>query len=103
MLGLQELKEIVPIFSMVFYKNEQTIFLSQKNLSFCLMSLKNHLNWQFNVLSCISGVDFLISKYRFSVVYDLLSLLNNSRIRIKIFVNEISIISSIVTIYKNAN
>ena len=103
MKSFQEIKKILPIFSLNIYKNEQTIFLSQKHLLFCILNLKKHINWQYSVLSCISGVDFLTSQYRFSIVYDFLSLINNSRLRLKIFVNEVSIVSSIVGIYKNAN
>jgi NADH:ubiquinone oxidoreductase subunit C len=36
-------------------------------------------------------------------VYDLLSLTYNSRIRVKVFVNEITSVDSIVKIFKNAN
>jgi hypothetical protein len=55
------------------------------------------------LLSCISGVDFIHSQYRFGVVYDLLSITYNSRIRVKIFVNEITSVDSIVKIFTNAN
>jgi NADH/F420H2 dehydrogenase subunit C len=54
-------------------------------------------------MSCISGVDFLNKKYRFSVVYDLLSLTFNSRIRVKVFLNESSSVDSIVSVFINAN
>ena len=49
---------------------------------------KKHFGYQYQLLTCISGVDFLDKNYRFSVVYDLLSLTFNSRIRIKVLVNE---------------
>ena len=48
-------------------------------------------------------LDFLGKDYRFSVVYDLLSLTFNSRLRLKVFINEITAISSIVSIFKNAS
>jgi NADH dehydrogenase (ubiquinone) Fe-S protein 3 len=54
-------------------------------------------------LSCISGVDILNNKYRFSIVYDLLSTVFNSRIRVKIHVNEVTSVDSVVSIYRNAN
>jgi NADH/F420H2 dehydrogenase subunit C len=54
-------------------------------------------------LSCISGVDFIHSHYRFGIVYDLLSLVNNSRLRVKVLVNEITSVDSIVPIFTNAN
>lgn len=59
------------------------------------------------MLSCISGVDFLSTKigksFRFGVVYDLLSLTFNTRVRIKIYLNEMSVISSTMHVFINAN
>jgi NADH-quinone oxidoreductase subunit C len=55
------------------------------------------------MLSCISGVDFLDKTYRFCVVYDLLSLTYNSRLRVKVFVNEITSVPSSVNVFINAN
>ena len=65
--------------------------------------LKNHIGYQYKLLSCISGVDFLLKKYRFAVVYDLLSLTFNTRMRVKIFVNEITFVTSSVNVFINAN
>jgi len=42
-------------------------------------------------------------RYRFSVVYDLLSLTFNSQLRIKVFLNETTPIYSLTSIYINAN
>ena len=42
------------------------------------------------------------SRYRFSVVYELLSLSFNFRIRLKVFLNEFSLISSIADVYINS-
>lgn len=97
------LGKIVPILSHFSHNNEKVIILSHKNLLFVLNSLKLHINYQYKLLSCISGIDFLNLKYRFGVVYDLLSLTYNSRIRVKVFVNEITSVNSIVEIYKNAD
>ena len=59
--------------------------------------------YQYHLLSSISGVDFLGKDYRFSVVYDLLSLTYNSRLRVKVFVNEVTSVPSVVPLYINAN
>jgi NADH:ubiquinone oxidoreductase subunit C len=48
-------------------------------------------------------VDFLTKNYRFSVVYDLLSLTYNSRLRLKVFTNELQSLPSSVKIFINAN
>lgn len=99
---LNELNQIIPSIADNFCKSEKSIFLVHNQVFFTLSCLKHHLNYQFCILSCISGVDFLYSKYRFSVVYELLSLTFNSRIRIKTFVNEITPINSVTNVYQNA-
>jgi NADH/F420H2 dehydrogenase subunit C len=83
--------------------DENTIVVSHDKLLFAMKCLKLHFSYQYKLLSCISGVDFLGKDYRFSVVYDLLSLTFNNRLRIKVFVNEITSVPSVVDIFVNAN
>ena len=101
--NFEELKSIVPILSYQEFKDENILIVSNNNLIFLLSFLKYHINYQFKLLSCISGVDLLGHNYRFSVVYDLLSLTFNTRLRIKVFVDEITFVPSIVNIFINAN
>jgi NADH/F420H2 dehydrogenase subunit C len=65
--------------------------------------LKKHIGYNFNILSYIAGVDFFGCCYRFSVVYDVLSTTYNTRLRVKILVNEITSVPSVVDIFINAN
>lgn len=95
------MKNIIPLLSSM--NDEQSIIVSRNNLLFTLNCLKLHINYQYKLLSCISGVDFMHFKYRFGVVYEFLSLTYNSRLRIKVYVNEITSVDSIVTIYRNAD
>lgn len=101
--ALNDLCNIIPILSSSSFKDEITVVLSHSNLLFSLNCLKTHINYQYNLLSCISGVDFLKSNYRFGVVYDLLSLTYNSRLRLKVFVNEVTSVDSIIDIFENSN
>ncbi len=98
---------IVPVIFTQTINNELSYIVNKKNIIFILKCLKMHIKFQYKILSCISGVDFLGNNidvfYRFSVVYDLLSITFNSRIKIKIFLNEISNINSITSIFINAN
>ena len=59
-----------------------------------LLFFRNHVLCQFEMLTCISGIDFPSNKYRFSIVYELLSLKYNCRIRVKTFTNELISIQS---------
>jgi NADH dehydrogenase (ubiquinone) Fe-S protein 3 len=99
----EELKNILPVLAYQRFNDENSIVISRNNLLSSLTILKNHISYQYKLLSCISGVDFLGKNYRFSVVYDLLSLTYSSRLRVKVFVNEITSVPSIVPIYINAN
>lgn len=100
---MNNFKNILPIFASSYNGNEEVLHVSVNNLYLSVFCLKNHLNYQFNLLSCISGVDNLVSKYRFNVVYELISILFNSRIRIKIYLNEITSVISLTNLYINAN
>jgi ATP-dependent protease ClpP protease subunit len=82
--------------------NEVILTVLHSNLIFSLKLLKKHANFRFKILSCISGVDLLDQNYRFSVVYDLLSLTFNSRLRIKVFINEATAALSIIYVYINS-
>ena len=67
------------------------------------MCLKNHIQSQFSVLTCISAVDFFNFKYRFCIVYELLSLSFNIRLRLKVFSLDFTPNFSITSIFLSAN
>jgi NADH dehydrogenase (ubiquinone) Fe-S protein 3 len=68
-----------------------------------LIFLKNNTSCQYKLLSCISGVDFPDRKKRFEVVYELLSLTYNARIRVKTRTDEVNPIDSVVSIFPAAD
>jgi len=100
-------KKIFPYIFCQKFNNEKTYIIHKKNLLLSLLILKNHVNFQYKVLSSIAGVDFLSTQFdknfRFAVVYDLLSIKFKNRLRLKVFLNEISTISSSCSVYYNAN
>lgn len=100
---LTELKNIIPLLAYQRINDEVILIISSDKLLFSLNILKYHIGYHYQMLCCISGVDFLDKTYRFSVVYDLLSITYNSRLRLKVFVNEITSISSCVEVFTNAN
>jgi len=65
--------------------------------------LKNHHNAQFASLADITGVDMPTRKNRFELVYNLLSLRYNSRIRVKTYTDELTPVDSLTGIYAAAN
>jgi NADH dehydrogenase (ubiquinone) Fe-S protein 3 len=97
------LQNILPLVSASFNKDENIIIVPHKKLEFVMRCLQKHINFQYSLLSCISGVDYLNTKYRFGVAYDLLSITFNSRLRVKVFVNEVSAVDSLVDVFPCAN
>lgn len=100
---IQDLKKIVPILAYQRFVDEHSIVVSRDTLLFSLQCLKSHIGYQYTLLTSIAGVDFLGKDYRFCVVYELLSLNFNSRIRVKTFINEVTSVPSVIDIYVNAN
>lgn len=65
--------------------------------------LKNHTAAQFTQVSDITGVDYPTRNNRFEVVYNLLSVHHNSRIRVKTYADEATPVPSICSLYDGAN
>lgn len=100
---LKKTKNFIPILSGQLIKNEWIFTILPEYLLINMKFLKQHIALQFNILSCISGIDFLGKDYRFCISYDLLSITFSQRLRIKTFVNEIMPIYSITPIFINSN
>jgi NADH dehydrogenase (ubiquinone) Fe-S protein 3 len=83
-------------------KNESVLYVNAEFLFPLLCFLKNHTNTRFRVLIDICGVDYPSRKQRFEVVYNLLSVQYNGRIRILTSVDEITPINSLVSLFPAA-
>ena len=68
-----------------------------------LKFLRTDTNCLFEMLVDICGVDFPDREARFEVVYNLLSLRHNQRIRIKLAVDEETPVTSVMSIYPSAS
>jgi NADH/F420H2 dehydrogenase subunit C len=99
----QYLLKLLPIFNYTIYNKELSIFIPANKILSILFFLKYHTNCQYKVLSDLCAVDYLNRKKRFNIVYNLLSIQLNNRIRIKVSVNEWEPIDSIITIYQAAS
>ena len=84
-------------------RNELTIEIDSKDVKKVLIFLKNHISAQYKVLIDITAVDYPSKKKRFEIVYILLSIHHNARIRVKTSVNQITPVESVVDIYASAN
>lgn len=100
--NLKVITKIVPILKIQIHQKEISLIVRKSHLLLVLTFLKNHIQHQFKILSCISTVDYPFNKYRFKVVYELLSVRFNIRLRIKILTDELSPIESCEHIFASA-
>lgn len=97
---IKNLKKVLPkVLSYNYDKNTLNIFVDSKDLFFVLTVLNLHSSLQYKVLTSITGVDYPDRKKRFEIIYELLSVRYNSRIRVITLVNEVTPIKSIHSIF----
>lgn len=101
--NLKNISKILPIKKIQLFNSEITVVCHTKDLLGILSFFKNHIQCQFKVLTCISGVDYPQNKHRFKIVYELLSVRYNSRIRVNILVDELTVVSSSGSLFSAAN
>ena len=100
--NFKNISKICPIKKIQFYNADITLIVYTKDLLNILLFFKNNFLCQFKILTCISGVDYPKNHFRFVIVYDLLSIRYNTRIRIKIFTYELGSIFSSTNIFSAA-
>ncbi len=83
--------------------DELVLEIHRDQVRFVLTFLRDDIKCQFTTLVDICGVDYPGRNARFDVVYHLLSMKKNARIRIKVKVEEGQSIASVVNIYPAAN
>lgn len=84
-------------------KGELTVTISPERLVEIMTFLRDNSECQFRVLVDICGVDYPERPKRFDVVYHLLSLHLNQRIRVKLHTDEETPIPSLCGVYSAAN
>lgn len=84
-------------------KNQLFIYTSPHYIRELCLFLRDNTNCLFKVLVDIIGVDYLGRTKRFEVCYTLLSLTFNSRVIIKVNVDELNHVPSITCLFRNAN
>ena len=82
--------------------NELIITTKISNIYNLLDKLKKVDDLNFEMLLDITAVDYPQRSKRFELVYNLLSLKNHLRLRVKIFLNDNEIVPSISKLYKSA-
>ena len=103
LLTCENIIKIFPIVRLEFYDKENNLLTPTNLLHDILIVFKNHFKYQFKILTCISGVDYPENFYRFQIVYELLSLKFNSRLRLKILIDELVPVNSVEKIFSGAS
>ncbi|MDG1438277.1 MAG: NADH-quinone oxidoreductase subunit C [Emcibacteraceae bacterium] len=83
--------------------NELTLIVKRDEIVKFLTFLRDDPVCKFVQLSTVCGVDYPEREERFEVVYHLLSLHNNQRIRVKVSTDEETTVPSVVGVYPSAN
>ena len=91
------------ILSVHFASGELSISVPHTLIYPCLSFLKLHTNTQYRSLMDMTVIDYPEKNIRFEVVYNLLSINYNSRIRVKTYVNEMTALPTISTIFSCAD
>ncbi|CAG8495676.1 1553_t:CDS:2 [Paraglomus occultum] len=85
------------------YKDELTIYIAPSSLIPVMTFLRDHTGCQFKQVQDICGVDYPTRSNRFEVVYNMLSVHYNARIRVKTYTDEVTPVPSIVSLFDGAN
>lgn len=84
------------------WKDELTIYVPPSGIIPVMSFLKYHTAAEYTQISDITAVDFPTRDQRFEVVYNLLSVRYNSRIRVKTYADEASPVPSVTGLYEGA-
>ncbi len=87
-----------------FDRDEMTIYVGRDHIREACILLKDDPACPFNFLSDVTCVDLYPSEPRFEVVYQLLSIPNKERVRLKVRLNSDSpVVESLTSIWPGAN
>jgi len=89
--------------SIVWEFDEMTVNARRASLKQVITFLKSDGQCKFDSLIDICGVDYPARERRFDVVYHMLSMAHNHRIRVKVTTDEVEPVRSIAEIFPNAD
>lgn len=84
------------------WKDELVIYVPPSGVVPLMSFLKYHTAAEFTQISDITAVDFPTKDQRFEVVYNLLSVRHNSRIRVKTYADEATPVPSVTGLFEGA-
>jgi NADH-quinone oxidoreductase subunit C len=85
------------------WQEELTLVIQRESITKVLTYLRDHGDYLFKQLIDLCGVDYPEREQRFEVVYHLLSVKYNRRLRLKVYTDENSPVPSATAVYSAAN
>lgn len=85
------------------HRTETTLLIRPDKIRAVCHFLRDSAEWQFALLADVAGVDWPKREKRFEVVYNLYSVANNLRLRLKVQVGEGEAVPSVVPVWSTAN
>ncbi|KAI1805323.1 hypothetical protein F4811DRAFT_227638 [Daldinia bambusicola] len=85
------------------WKDELVIYIPPSGVIPVFSFLKYNTAAEFTQMTTVTGVDFPTRDQRFEVVYNLLSVRHNARIRVKTYADEATPVPSVTPLYDGAN
>ena len=102
MIGfITNFSNVLPIIKIELYNKQSCLYFQNFMLYLILKILKYHFKYNYKLLTCLSTFD-TENKNRFKLVFDILSLKLNNRIRIKIQTNEMIPVYSVTKLYSGS-
>lgn len=87
----------------VTHQKEVELCVAPSGIRPVITFLKKHHQTQFENIIDIAGMDVPARQNRFEIIYNLLSIRHNARIRVKTYTDDLTPIDSIVPVYKGAD
>ncbi len=97
------LKMIPSISNYTIKQNEICLNIPFNRIISIISFLKYHTNCQYKLLSDLCIVDYPSRTNRFDIIYNLLSIRFNTRITVKVIINELQIVPSLTKVYRSAD
>ena len=85
------------------HRTETTLVIKAEKIRAVCQLLRDAGDWQFALLADVAGADWPGREKRFDVVYNLYSVANNLRLRLKVQVPEGEVVPSVVPVWSSAN
>ncbi|HRK94995.1 MAG TPA: NADH-quinone oxidoreductase subunit C [Rhodospirillales bacterium] len=91
------------VLNVALERDELCLVVERERIARVLKFLRDDVNCQFKQLMDVCGVDYPAREERFEVVYNLLSLTQNRRIRVKVSASEDTPVPTVVEVFSCAN